>query len=305
MLKYFCISLFLSSTLLFAVNAQEMDKNINKKIYFNEIKSDGVKDIWTKDYIYDIKTQTKKELTSKYLRNVFNGIPRISYDQKYLAYFVKKDKNQFIYLLNLSNDSLELNLEVPMLSGELQLSKNLNYMTFYRNIDMYNRKTKEIYLVNVNSKEIFRITTNSVPDFNPTFSPDEEQLSFLEEQPTKTLLKSYNIKSKKISEIKVFPNTGYQLFQYLDNERVLLSSKDNQGSPFILNIKSGEIQKINLDRIYDISISPDGKRMVYLRAKSLDDPIWDLFITDMNGKVIDKILYSDNIDIFGPQWVAD
>lgn len=304
MRKYLYLSIILSS-LLFVASAQEIEENANGKIFFGEIQSDGSQDIGSKRYIYDIKTQTKKELTSKHLRNVFNGIPRISYDQKYLAYFVKKDKNQFIYLLNLPNDSLDLNLEVPMLSGELQLSKNLNYMAFYRNIDMYNRKTKEIYLVNVNSKEISRITTNTVPDFNPIFSPDEEQLSFLEEQPTKTFLKSYNIKSKKVSEIKVFPNTGYQLFQYLDNDRVLLSSKENQGSPFILNIKSGTIQKINLDRIYDISISPDGKRMVYLRAKSLEDPTWDLFITDMNGKIISKILYSDNIDILGPQWVKD
>ncbi len=299
--KYLCLS-FILSLLFFVANGQEIN-DANEKIFFSEIKSNGGEDIGSWDYIYDFKTQIKKELISKNLVNIFNGIPKISYDKKYLSYFIKKNGKQFICLLNLQKDVVELNVEVPMLSGELNVSTNLNYMTFYRNIEFYNRNMKEIYLLNINSKEILRLTNNNVPDFNPIFSPSEKMLLYLEENSSKTILKSYNISNKETSDIIVFSGTGYQLFQYLDEERVLLKSKENRGTPFILNLKSGTIQKLDLDRILDIAISPDGKRMVYLRAQGFDDPTWNLFIADINGKIINKIPYSINIDIMGPQWV--
>lgn len=280
--------------------------NEKMKIFFEEINNSGAYDSGSKYYFYDLKNKSKKEVTNKHLSNVFNGTPRITSDGKYLFYFVKENQKQFIKMLDLQTNSIKFNQEIPMLASELRISNDLKYLTYTINKTFYEKDTRNIFLLHLETKEITQITNNKLPAYNPVFSPTNDALVFLyQESFRKTILKKYYINNKTIEVLKIFPDSGYTLFQWLDGDKVLLTRKEKSGTPFILDLKTGKMTDLNLDKIYEISISPDGKKMVYLRALGYDDPSWDLYVSDIDGRNVIKIPYRNNIDIMSPQWVIE
>lgn len=64
---------------------------------------------------------------------------------------------------------------------------------------------------------------------------------------------------------------------------VLIINQNKNGTPFWLDLKTGQTKDINLDRIYFIKVSPDGKRLMYHQARKDDESEWDLFVSDAKG----------------------
>jgi hypothetical protein len=118
-----------------------------------------------------------------------------------------------------------------------------------------------------------------------------------------TILKKYHIAKATTESVKNFSGTGYDLNQWAENGLVLIINQNKNGTPFWLDLKTGQTKDINLDRIYDIKASPDGKRLMYHQARKDDESEWDLFVSDANGKNSKMIFKPDNVDIFGVEWV--
>ncbi len=307
MKKYF-LTLILG-ILVFPINALGENDN-NYKIFFSEVRtSDTCADyLETKYYIYDIKNKSRQEIINRSLANVCYDTPKILLGFNYIYFFTKEKNKQYACLLNIQNNTKEVFYEVPLKSSGLIASNNLKYMAFYRYINEDDWKSQKIFLSDLISKQILQITNNNVPDYDPIFSKDGESLFFLEKtlsekNAMKTILKCYQIDKKQTTDLKVFSDSGYRLFQCLNNGEVLMARKDKGGIPFRLNLQTGKMTDLNIDRISDISISPDEKKMVYLQYMGYEDPAWDVFISDIDGKNVQKIPNARNIDIMAPQWV--
>jgi tricorn protease-like protein len=226
---------------------------------------------------------------------------------KYFTFFTKKDKSQYLNVLNLGKDKIEKKIKVPFLSCDLVLSKNIQRMAFCR-YDIEGEDTGEdkrkIYFYENRSDKLIRVTNHDLPDYDPVFSPDEDFILYLNQASlSKTILKKYNIVKAIIEDVRTFSGTGYELAQWAENGLVLMINHNKNSTPFWLDMKTGKTKDINLERIYFAKASPDGKKLMYHQARKDDDSTWDLFVSDIDGKNPQMIAKPDNVDIFGVEWV--
>jgi tricorn protease-like protein len=142
-------------------------------IFYGEIETKGCIDLGTRYFIYNISNKKSMEI-----KNAFNGMPVPTRDLKHFVFFTKKGQNQYLNVLNTDKEKIEKKEKIPILSGELAVSKNMQYMAFCRD-EVEGDDKREIYFYNNKSSKLSKITTNDFPDYNPVFSPDGNFILYL------------------------------------------------------------------------------------------------------------------------------
>lgn len=281
--------------------AKGIDGSTNLKLFFIEITTQGCEDINTDYYIYDITTGEKiKKFREEQISS--SGPPMISEDGNCILYYYEENSNKFIRLLNINKNMLVINKQVSF----TVYGKNFNrdYIALSGATSRY-AESSEIYLINIENMELKRITNNNIMDYDPVISPNNNALIFLQKNKelTKTYLKEYSFNSKEIRTIHMFEGTGYYLFQWLRNDKALLTKRDKYGTPFLLDLESGKAVEFNLDNVSKITISPDGRKIAYLRGREDAGYNLDLYISNIDGSNVETIKVDDNVDIVAPQWL--
>lgn len=284
-----------------SVYVEGNDETKRLKLFFIEITTQGCEDIDSDYYVYDVATGEKRmKFSEEQLPS--SGPPIISNDGRFFAYCFEENGQDHMRLLDVNNNMLIINKQVPFITYEIDFFKD--YIAISGNTGR-SIESREMYLININTMELERITNNNVSDYNPVISPDNDGLLFLQlnKENTQTYLMKYDFNSKEVDKVNTFDGTKYGLFQWLNNNRALLV-KRGAGIPFVFDLKTGVTTKISLDRIYSIKVSPDEKKMVYLRIRETE-PRLDLYITDIDGSNVEKLTVADNIDIIAPQWFME
>lgn len=283
----FCSSVFVGG----------QDKNKSLQLFFIEIKTMGDNEV-SKYFVYDVDNNEKMIIPK--LQSY--GPPIISEDGKYFAYQFEENDKRFMKLLDVEADEIVLNKPIHFSVIDKNFGKDYIALSGNTTRHFY---TREIYLINIETGKLEQVTDNDVMDYDPVVSGNNDALLFLQmdKELTKTILKRYSISRKTIETIYTFGDTGYYLFQWLENDWVLLTKRERSGVPFLFNLKSTETREINLDRISDIAISPDGKKMMYIRMAGYDDPVGYLYISDIDGSNVLEIKANDKrVDFITPQW---
>lgn len=300
------IIMFITILVFYNLSTFGMERGITTtyQIFFSEITKGSGQDLGTRYFLYDLNNQVKKEVRSKHIKNVYNGLPQVSLDGKFIVFFDNENEKTFLKLIDINNNREVLSKEVPTYSGMLFMSNDKNYFAFCSNTDRWKSTTKEVYIYDVKMDSIKQITQNNMYDYNPIISPTNDSLVYLQMKDTqKTILKRYYFENGLTEDLKTFDDSGFKLFQWLDNDQLLLTRKENSGTPFLLDLKTGETTNLALDKIYDIKISPDRKMILYLQAPAYEDPTWSLYVSDLAGSNIYKIPQEEKVDIMAPQWV--
>lgn len=296
----------LSILILCNLSALGVEKGIKITdwIFFSEITKGSGQDLGTRYYLYDLNKQVKREIKSKYIKNVYNGLPQVSLDGELMVFFAKENNKTYLKLIDIYNDREVFSKEVPIYSGMLLMSDDKSHFAFCSNTDRWKSSTKEVHIYDTKTDSIKQITQNKMYDYNPIISPTNDSLVYLQMvDAQKTILKIYHFETGLTEDLKAFDDTGFNLFQWLDNNQLLLTKKENSGTPFLFNIRTGKTIDLHLDKIYDIKISPDKKRILYLQAPAYEDPTWSLYVSDIDGENLEKIPQEENVDIMAPQWV--
>ncbi len=284
-------------TLLFTCSFNAQGESGSLKLFFIELKTIGDVE-YPKYYTYDLITKEKKHVNINQLPSL--GPPIISENGKFFIYQYEEKDKRFIRLLDIENDKLLVNEQVPFSIIEKDFNKN--YIVIGGNTGRY-YYLLDILLVNIKTKEIKQITSNDVMDYNPVILPGNDAIFYLQIKDTETYLKKYSFEEEEIKTVFTFEDTGYYLFQWLNSNKLLLTKKDKRGTPFILDLETFEITDFNLNGISEIRISPDETKMAYLRKR--DYLGLDLFVSDIDGNNLEKIPVDDNIDFVAPRWFVE
>lgn len=273
------------------------DKN-NLMLFFAEIATMGHEDLSASYYIYDVKTKEKRKSIANEII-VASDPPVISEDGKLFAYYYEKNGKKAIRLSDTDKNKLLIDEEIQFSVYDKDFTKDYIVVSGNATRHYYGR---EIYMINIRTNEITRITNNNVMDYGPVISPNNDALIFLQVTETKTYLIKYSFTNEKLKTIYTFEGYGYNLFQWLKSDKVLLTRKDNYGTPFLFDLESFNIVDLNLDNISEIKISPDEKMIAYLQGRKDAEYILDLYISDIDGENAEKVIIDENIDIVAPQW---
>lgn len=286
----------------FQVNGEEEKKNI--KLFFSEVISHGHIDTHGGYYVYDIMTGNKERRFDKKQLPAY-GPPCISEDGNYFAYYYEEEKNKYIRVVDIQKNVLILSKEVPF-DGIRQMDFRKDLIAVCGKTGRYYYNI-ELFLINVNTKELERITNNDLVDYDPVISPAGDSILFLQinSELTETYLQEYSLTTNETKTVHVFEDTGYELYQWLEEDKILLTRKEKSGIPFIMDLKTKKITDFDLDRIAYIQVSPDGEKLVYLRMVYYDDPFMELYISDFDGSNEKKIEVDDRVDVIEPQWFME
>lgn len=252
-------------------------------------------------YEYNLRTKEKTKIIKKPLEST--GLICISTDGKYLLYYDETNENKFIRIIDAKSEKQIV--DKPVSFEVFDKSITTNYVIMNGATGRW-ADSMDIYLYNIKTDELKRITNNDVRDYNPVISYDSEALFFLQENEdlTKTYLKRMVFDSDKVETLHIFEGTAYRLYQCLNDGKLLMTKRDNEGTPFLWDLETKESIEYNLDRISDIMISPDGKKMFYLRISEIG-PYCDLYVSDVDGSNREKIEPNENWNILSAQWVMN
>ena len=152
-------------------------------------------------------------------------------------------------------------------------------------------------------------------NWDPVFSPDGTQILYYSD-------KSYTLGIYKRSTLGLYKpkkivtsgyTEKYEGFHYLksslsyfpDSERFAFVAKTSKGDDIVISqVKNGkEIERITLDfnSIFEIDVSPDGKKIILVGLKDAQS---DLYIYNLETKTISRIT-NDYFDDRYPRWSPD
>lgn len=252
-------------------------------------------------YKYNLKTKKKERIFGNTLKSI--GLPCMSTDGKYLLYNYETNGINFIKIIDAESQKQVVDRSIPFKVYDKNITSNYVAMsgTTSRWAD-----SMEIYLYDIKTNEIECITNNDVRDYNPVILQDNKAMIFLQESKdlTKTYLKKLVFGSDKVETLHVFEGTAYKLFQWLNDGKLLMTKRDNEGTPFLWDLEAKATIEFELDRISSIMISPDGKKMLYLRISEIG-PYYDLYISDIDGSNLEKVGVDKDRNILFAQWIIN
>lgn len=301
MIKVVKVVIVVLTILLVGVSVYPENREKALKLFIAEEFEQNYNLIHIEYYEYNLRTKEKTKIIKKPLEST--GLVCMSTDCKYLLYYYETNENKFIRIIDVESEKQVV--DKPVSFKVFDKSITTNYVVMNGTTNRW-ADSMEIYLYNTKTDELKRVTNNDVRDYNPVISYDNEALFFLQvsKDLTKTYLKKLVFGSDKVETLHIFEGTAYKLFQCLSDGKLLMTKRDNEGTPFLWDLETKESIEYNLDRICDIMISPDGEKMLYLRISEIG-PYYDLYVSDVDGSNIEKIEPNENRNILSAQWVMD
>lgn len=146
-----------------------------------------------------------------------------------------------------------------------------------------------------------RVTNRAGEDFHPSFSPDGKYILF----DSQDSMKVYHVMLYAMATPEreaVIVSQGDHPTWFPDSKQILFPSATNGVvQTFKINIDGSNRIQLTQDGGFPLSVSPDGKSLVYLVR---DTKHWSICATDVEGK-LHKRLTNEDADDYSPIWSND
>ena len=180
----------------------------------------------------------------------------------------------------------------------------------------YKNGNDNIYVMDDDGSNIRQITDFPHSEVDPRWSPDGTQIAFLRDtNPSDTVHRNtfiMNADGTNVRQLTNYRGNDRKLAFSPDGKKLLVSSMPNTSGPMlglhVIDIESGDIQKISRHEIYGVDWSPDGKEIVYANddISLTEDNIWIMNADGTNARpLIPPIIQKRTMDRRYPRWSPD
>ena len=205
----------------------------------------------------------------------------------------------------------------------LQITLSLSLILFFTAavsakiiFSAYKNGNDNIYVMDDDGSNIRQITDYPHSEVDPRWSPDGTQIAFLRDtNPSDTVHRNtfiMNADGTNVRQLTNYRGNDRKLAFSPDGKKLLVSSMPNTSGPMlglhVIDIESGDIQKISRHEIYGVDWSPNGKEIVYANddISLTEDNIWIMNADGTNARpLIPPIIRKRTMDRRNPRWSPD